>query len=80
MHELSVIKALIDSLQPYRKQPSQEQSSRRISNIVIEIGKLTCVDPERLQFCFDMVKADAQLSEVELEIHRVDGEARCNQC
>lgn len=72
MHELSLIRALLQNLAPYRQ--------RAIRRVVLEVGALSCVDGKRLAFCFDMVKADAGLSECELVVENKAAQATCHQC
>ncbi|MDE1460816.1 hydrogenase maturation nickel metallochaperone HypA [Spartinivicinus poritis] len=72
MHELSIIQALLQQVRPY--------TDKNIRRICIEVGGLSCVDPDRLQFCFEMVKEEAALSKAELVIDNPCGQARCNNC
>ncbi|MDF2180189.1 hydrogenase maturation nickel metallochaperone HypA [Aliiglaciecola sp. CAU 1673] len=72
MHELSLVRALLENLMPYRHKP--------ISRVVLEVGALSCVDGERLAFCFDLVKAEAELDECELVIENKAAQAVCHQC
>ncbi|MDP5291389.1 hydrogenase maturation nickel metallochaperone HypA [Oceanimonas sp. CHS3-5] len=72
MHELSVVRALLTELKPYQH--------RVISRITVEVGAMSCVDGERLQFCFDMVKQDAGLGGAELIIEAVPAQAECRDC
>ncbi|WP_163833773.1 hydrogenase maturation nickel metallochaperone HypA/HybF [Spartinivicinus ruber] len=72
MHELSIIQALLQQLRPY--------TDKNIRKIWIEVGGLSCVDPDRLQFCFEIVKQQADLAEAELVIDNPRGQARCNNC
>ncbi len=72
MHELSVVRALLTQLEPYQH--------RVITRICIEVGAISCVDGERLQFCFDMVKGEAGLSDAILDIDIVPARAECRDC
>lgn len=72
MHELSVVRALLSQLRPYRQ--------RMIARVRIEVGAMSCVDPERLQFCFDMVRDEAGLHDAELVIDVVPAQAQCRGC
>lgn len=72
MHELSIIQTLLEQVRPY--------NNRRIHSIHIEVGSLSCADPDRLQFCFDLVKHDAGLADVELLIATATAEAQCSDC
>ncbi len=72
MHELSVVRALLTQLKPY--------GHRTIDTIRIEVGTMSCVDSERLHFCFDMVKEEAGLADAILYIDVVPAQAECRDC
>lgn len=76
MHELSVIKALIEAVEGYK----QSEQARKVKTVRIEVGSMTCVDPERLLFCFDMVREDAGLKQAELRIDPVKASVKCQVC
>lgn len=76
MHELSVVKALADGVKTH----CEGQDLEQIKVITIEVGKLTCVDPERLQFCFDMIRQEVGLEQAKLNINKVPAIACCQQC
>ena len=76
MHELTVVKALIDSVENYR----QGHNGDEVKSLTVEVGKLTCVDTQRMEFCFDMVKSDSDMAQTLLNIKRVTAEAQCQQC
>ncbi len=76
MHELSVVQTLIETVQQHAK---QEQAGK-VSRIAIEVGALTCIDQDRIQFCFDMVKSDADMHGSELQINTVTATAKCQDC
>ncbi|MCC2615585.1 hydrogenase maturation nickel metallochaperone HypA [Aestuariibacter halophilus] len=75
MHELSVVQALLDTVKQY-----QTPQDRGIAGITVAIGSLTCVDPERLQFCFDAVREEAGLAAAQLHITPVQARGRCKVC
>lgn len=72
MHELSVVRALLTQLKPYQH--------RKIISVSLEVGAMSCVDSERLHFCFDMVKGEAGLHGTELCIEVVPARAECRDC
>jgi hydrogenase nickel incorporation protein HypA/HybF len=76
MHELSIINALIKSVEEYQRAEQENQ----VKSLRIEVGNMTCVDSARLLFCFDMVKQDAGLSDVDLCIEPVQAIALCQSC
>ena len=76
MHELSVVKALLDSVAQYQNEAKRD----KVKGIRIEVGDLTCVDSERLKFCFDMVREEAGMDGAELTIEHVRATAQCKSC
>ncbi|MDC0603266.1 hydrogenase maturation nickel metallochaperone HypA [Aliiglaciecola sp.] len=76
MHELSVVRSLIESV----KEHTPDSSKRVLKGIVIEVGRLTCVDTERLMFCFTMVQEESGLADVQLRIEPVNATVKCSQC
>ena len=76
MHELSVIKALLKAV----NDNLAEHHNRQVKTITIEVGKMTCVEPQRLQFCFDMVKEEAGFNNTLLTISSVVAKAQCQAC
>lgn len=46
----------------------------------VRVGELAALDPESLRFCFDALKADAGLPELELEIQFCPRRHRCESC
>ena len=72
MHELTLVETLLTQVKQYQDRP--------IASITLEVGTMTCVDPDRLKFCFDMVKADADLAEAELKTVPHVASAKCNDC
>lgn len=87
MHELSIIKALLQQVEQYRdaehsnNDTSEKQCySKSITSITLEVGTMTCVDGDRLKFSFDMVKEEAGLKNTVLKINTVLAKAKCKQC
>lgn len=76
MHELSVVKTLIDKITDYR----QSAKHHTVTTVTVDVGALTCIDAGRLQFCFDMVKETADMANTTLTIHHVPARATCNDC
>ncbi len=72
MHEVSVVSALLNEVNGI--------TQAQVRRIRVEIGALSCVDPYRFQFCFDMVKQEAGLGDAELVIVSPPGVAKCNRC
>ena len=73
MHEVSIVEHLIELCHSHRE-------GRTLNAITVDVGCLTCVDPEALRFCFEAGTEDTELEHVELNISMVPGEGQCQHC
>jgi hydrogenase nickel incorporation protein HypA/HybF len=58
----------------------QSAGGRRVLAVVLEIGELSNIMPESLEFCFDACTRDTLLDGARLEIVRIPGRGRCASC
>src|SRR5580704_18911692 len=73
MHELGITQEILEIVM-------QRAQERKVSRVVLEIGKLSCVLPDAIRFCFDLC-ADGTIAEgAELEIIQPPGRGRCREC
>jgi len=56
------------------------QSFSRVTQVTLEIGRFSNVEPEALRFCFDVVMEGSLAENAELIIAEVDGLGICQQC
>jgi hydrogenase nickel incorporation protein HypA/HybF len=73
MHELALVESVIDMVAEHAK-------GRRVRRVRLEIGKLTCVAPHAIRFCFDVAAAATPLDGARLEIVEIEARARCRAC
>lgn len=73
MHELSVAQGIVEAC-------SERAGGARVLAVTLEVGALTCVLPESLQFCYDVVAAGTALEGSRLEIVRIPARSRCRAC
>jgi hydrogenase nickel incorporation protein HypA/HybF len=73
MHELGITRNIVAIV-------SDAANGRRVRCVTIEIGKLSGVIKDAIVFCFDVVAQDTPLHGAKLEIHEIDGRARCLSC
>ncbi|MGH8127758.1 MAG: hydrogenase maturation nickel metallochaperone HypA [Gammaproteobacteria bacterium] len=73
MHELSVTQSIVDAC-------SERAAGTRVLRVTLEIGTLTCVQPESLRFCYEVAVEGTSLQDSELEIIRIPGRSRCRDC
>ncbi|GAB6080187.1 MAG: hydrogenase maturation nickel metallochaperone HypA [Hydrogenophilus thermoluteolus] len=76
MHEM----ALAESVVRLAEETATAEGARRIRSVIVEIGALSCVEPEALTFCFDAVSRGTLAEGAELRIERIDGAAYCWRC
>ncbi|BCX89649.1 hydrogenase nickel incorporation protein HypA/HybF [Methylomarinovum tepidoasis] len=76
MHELS----LAESLREIIETEAGRQGFSRVERVILQVGALSCVEPEAMRFCFDAVMAGSVAEGGVLEIVEVPGRGRCGGC
>lgn len=76
MHELSIAQSII-KLAENALPPNEEV---QVSAVRIQVGELSGIEIDPLQFSFSIIKANTRLHNATLEIEIVLGEAHCNTC
>lgn len=73
MHELGITRNIVAIV-------SNAAAGRRVQRVMLEVGKLACVMPEAIEFCFDAICQGTALEGARLEIREIEGRARCLDC
>ena len=73
MHELGLTQEILEIV-------AQRAQERKVRRIVLEIGKLSCVLPDAIRFCFDLCAEGTLAEGAQLEIIQPPGRGRCRQC
>ena len=73
MHEMSITQGIIELC-------LQHAGGRRILSLAVEIGELSSVVPEAIEFCFEACSRDTLLEGAQLAITRVPGQGLCLEC
>jgi hydrogenase nickel incorporation protein HypA/HybF len=73
MHELALTQSIVEMV-------AEHAQGRTVRRVTLEVGKLTCVMPDALRFCFDLVAAGTALDGAMLDIREIEGRARCVTC
>ena len=76
MHELSIASTLVESVLEFANSPPP----KKVLKVLLQVGELTCVEPDQLQFCYTAVIADTAIRDSTLEIERVPAEVKCPHC
>ena len=76
MHEM----ALAESVREIVEDVARRNAARRVDVVRVELGALSCVEPNALRFCFDATMRGSLGEGAELEIVTTPGEAWCMPC
>jgi hydrogenase nickel incorporation protein HypA/HybF len=73
MHEMSITESIVTICE-------QNAGGRRVVSVSLEIGQLSGIMPEAVEFCFEACTRDTLLEGADLRIERVPAVARCLDC
>lgn len=76
MHEMSLAESV---LQLVEETASREQA-QRVKLVILEIGRLSSVEPDAMRFCFEAVTSGSVAEGAALEIIVIPGEGWCMPC
>jgi hydrogenase nickel incorporation protein HypA/HybF len=76
MHELALAEGIVRIVMANLK----TEDPSNVSSITVRVGRLSCVSPESLVFCFDAIKNGTPLSGAELDIVLENAEIECLDC
>jgi len=65
MHELALTQTIVEMVAAHAQ-------GRTVKRVTLEVGKLTCVMPDALRFCFDLVAAGTSLDGACLDICEIE--------
>lgn len=76
MHEMSLAEGVLQLVED----TARRENARRVKTVVLEIGRLSSVEPDALSFCFEAVTHGGIAQGAALEIVAVPGEGWCMVC
>jgi len=76
MHELTLCRNMVEIIE----REAVSQIFQRVETVRMEIGVLSCVEPEALRFCFGTVTRGTLAEGARLEIVMMPADARCRDC
>lgn len=76
MHEMSLAEGVLQLVE----ETARREGAKRVKLVVLEIGRMSSVQPEALSFCFDVVTRNSVLEGAALDIVDVPGAGWCMQC
>ena len=76
MHELSLCEGIIQVIES----EAEKQNFEKVKTVWLEIGELSCVEPQAMAFMFDTVKKNTLAQNASLEIIKIKARALCLGC
>lgn len=76
MHELSIVKSIID----IAEQQARANDASTIDQIELEIGALSGIEMDALDFAWKEAVKHSMLADAERKINYIQGRARCMDC
>ncbi|MBV5323377.1 hydrogenase maturation nickel metallochaperone HypA [bacterium] len=73
MHEMSITQGIVDIC-------LQHAGGKHVTSVLIEIGVLSGVVPEAIDFCFSACSCDTTAENARLTILQTEGRGRCLEC
>lgn len=73
MHEMSITQGIIDLC-------LQHAGGRAVKSLKVEIGQLSSVVPDAIEFCFEACSRGTLLDGAKLDIVRIPGKGHCQEC
>ncbi len=73
MHELALTQDLVGMIE-------ETCAGRRVTRVVLEVGKLAAVVPDAFRFCFELCAEGTVAEGAALEIIELDGHGKCRDC
>ena len=74
MHELAITRCLVDLVR------ERVVSPRRVTEVEVEVGALTGISPDCLQFYFECLTRDGPMAGARLVCRNVPARVRCRAC
>ena len=76
MHEM----ALTESIVEIAADAAKKQGAGKVTRVFVDVGALSHVEPDALQFCFAAISAGTIVEGAALEIERLPGAGWCLDC
>ena len=76
MHELSLAENMLAIVEDHVRRGGYTKATV----VRLEIGRLSCVMPDALRFCFQSVTHGSLADNAQLDIVEIDGAGRCRRC
>jgi len=79
MHEMSVLMSIFETVEETLKKQF-DNAEVKVEKIILQVGKLSMVVPEALQFAFTVAREGTIFQKAVLDIKEIPLVAVCNEC
>ena len=76
MHEVGITRSIVE----IAERSAREQGAARVVSVTVQIGGLSGVVPEAVEFCFEACTKETFLEGARLIVERIPGRGRCREC
>jgi len=76
LHELGITQSIVD----IAERTARENGGARVTSVTVEIGALSGVIPDAVEFCFEACSKQTMLDGARLIIEAIPGLGRCPEC
>lgn len=76
MHEVGITQSIVE----IAERNAREQGAARVLSVTVEIGELSGVLADAVEFCFEACTPGTLLAGADLVIRRIPGKGRCRDC
>jgi len=76
MHEFSIASSIVESVLDF----VQARQVRKVMEVRLAVGELTCVEEEQLRFCYMSITRETPIEESALSIEEVPARVKCRSC
>jgi hydrogenase nickel incorporation protein HypA/HybF len=76
MHEFSIASSIVESVLEF----AEERQIRKITEVHLAVGELTCVAEEQLRFCYMSIVKETPIEDSTLTLEQVPAVVRCPHC
>ncbi len=76
MHELGITQSIVE----IAEQNARDNQAQKVLSVTVEVGSLSGVVPESLEFCFEACSNGTLLEGAKLLVELIQAQARCCDC
>jgi hydrogenase nickel incorporation protein HypA/HybF len=76
VHEVAITRSIVE----IAERAAREEGAAKVLSVTVEIGALSGVVPDAVEFCFEVCTKETLLEGAQLLIERIPGRARCLEC